>query len=78
MTNTASTSLGRDVTRWLETHDGRSGFHPLSQRLDALGVRLQLAKRAERSIDLKYFLVKDDAAGTTLLKSFLQIVVCFR
>ena len=31
MTNTADTSLGRDVARWLQAHDGLSGFYPLSQ-----------------------------------------------
>jgi len=45
MTNTADTSLGRDVARWLQAHGGLSGFYPLSQGIDALGVRLQLAER---------------------------------
>ena len=72
MANTADTSLGQDVGRWLETHDGLSGFYPLSQGMDALGVRLQLAERAEKSIDLQYFLVKNDTAGAVLLKSLLK------
>ena len=72
MNNTADTSLGRDVARWLEAHDGLSGFYPLSQGLDALGVRLQLAERAEKSIDLQYFLMKNDTAGAVLIKSLLR------
>jgi len=72
MANTADTSLGQDVARWLEAHEGLSGFYPLSQGMDALGVRLQLAKRAEKSIDLQYFLVKSDTAGAVLLKSLLK------
>jgi len=72
MANTADTSLGQDVARWLEAHEGLSGFYPLSQGRDALGVRLQLAERAEKSIDLQYFLVKNDIAGAVLLKSLLK------
>jgi len=72
MINTADTSLGRDVTRWLQAHDGLSGFYPLSQGLDALGVRLRLAERAEKSIDLQYFLMKSDSAGAVLVKSLLK------
>lgn len=72
MTNTADTSLGRDVARWLQAHDDLSGFYPLSQGLDALGVRLQLAERAEKSIDLQYFLMKNDTAGAVLIKSLLK------
>ena len=49
ITDTADTSLGRDVARWLLAHDGLSGFYPLSQGMDALGVRLQLAERAEEA-----------------------------
>ncbi len=72
MTNTADTSLGRDVARWLHEHNGLSGFYPLSQGMDALGVRLRLAERAESSIDLQYFLMKNDTAGAVLIKSLLK------
>jgi putative cardiolipin synthase len=72
MTNTADTSLGRDVARWLQAHDGVSGFYPLSQGMDAMGVRLRLAERAEKSIDLQYFLMKNDTAGWVLIKSLLK------
>jgi putative cardiolipin synthase len=71
MTDTSDTSLGRDVTRWLQAHGDLSGFYPLSQGMDALGVRLQLAERAEKSIDLQYFLMKNDTAGAVLIKSLL-------
>ena len=72
MTNTADTSLGRDVARWLHAHDDLSGFYPLPKGMDALGVRLQLAERAEKSIDLQYFLMKNDTAGTVIIKSLLK------
>ena len=72
MTDTADTSLGRDVARWLQAHDGLSGFYPLSQGMDALGVRLRLAERAEKSIDLQYFLMKNDTAGAVVINSLLK------
>ena len=72
MTDTADMSLGREVTRWLQEHDGLSGFYPLSQGMDALGVRLRLAERAQESIDLQYFLMKNDTASAVLIKSLLK------
>jgi cardiolipin synthase C len=72
MTDTADTPLGLDVTKWLQAHEGLSGFYPLSQGLDALGVRLQLAERAEKSIDLQYFLMKDDTAGAVVISALLK------
>jgi len=72
MINTANTALGHDVARWLQAHDGLSGFYPLSQGMDAMGVRLQLAERAEKSIDLQYFLLKNDTAGAAVIKSLLK------
>jgi len=72
MSDTADTSLGRDVARWLQAHDGLSGFYPLSQGMDALGVRLHLSERAEKSIDLQYFLMKNDTVGAVLINSLLK------
>jgi putative cardiolipin synthase len=63
LTGTADTSLGAAVSRWTAEHDGQSGFYPLPAGLDALGARLALIDRAERSIDAQYFLIKDDSAG---------------
>lgn len=63
LTDTANTSLGAAVSRWTAAHDGQSGFYPLPAGLDALGARLALIDKAERSIDAQYFLIKDDSAG---------------
>jgi cardiolipin synthase C len=63
VTDTGDTSLGVSVARWTDAHEGRSGFYPLPTGLDALGARLALIDRAERSIDAQYFLIKKDLAG---------------
>ena len=63
LADTANTNFGRAANGWTELHDGKSGFFPLVQGMDALGARLDLIEQAEKSIDLQYFLMKDDTAG---------------
>jgi putative cardiolipin synthase len=63
LTDTRDTSLGEAVSRWAAANNGQSGFYPLPAGLDALGARLALIDRAERSIDAQYFLIKHDSAG---------------
>jgi putative cardiolipin synthase len=72
LTDTATTPLGRSVAAWTASHDGRSGFHPLPDGLDALGARLALIDRAERSIDAQYFLLKKDEAGAAFAGKLLE------
>ncbi len=63
LTGTEDTSLGEAVSRWTAANNKQSGFYPLPTGLDALGARLALIDKAERSIDAQYFLIKDDSAG---------------
>jgi putative cardiolipin synthase len=72
VTDTSDTNLGGDVALWTAQHEGLSGFYPLTQGMDALGVRLNLAERAEKSIDLQYFLMKDDTAGAVMTNALLK------
>jgi len=72
ITDTADTRLGEGVSRWADAHGGLSGFYPLSQGMDALGVRLRLAETAEKSIDLQYFLMKEDTAGAVMMNALLK------
>jgi putative cardiolipin synthase len=69
--DTTQTELGKWSTQWVDAHDGASGFYPLAGGMDALAARLALAERAEKSIDLQYFLMKDDKAGRVISKSLL-------
>ena len=76
---TAQRSLTQKIRRWANTaahetaqHDGLSGFYPLRQGMDALGVRLRLAERAEKSIDMQYFLMKLDTAGVVMANALLK------
>jgi len=72
ITDTADTILGKDVSQWVDEHGGQSGVYPLSQGMDALGVRLHLAAMAEKSIDLQYFLMKRDTAGFVMMNALLK------
>lgn len=72
ITDTNDTSLSKAAADWVEAHDGLSGFYPLTQGMDALGVRLRLAEKAEKSIDLQYFLMKTDTAGSVMANALLK------
>jgi putative cardiolipin synthase len=50
----------------------QSGFYPMSDGVDALAARLLLAEHAEESIDLQYYLIKNDIVGRVLVYRLLQ------
>ncbi len=66
------THLKREVDEWLAVNDGPSGFYPLVSGNDAFGARLFLIERAEKSLDIQYFLMKPDTAGLVFAGSLLQ------
>jgi len=70
--NVLDTSIGKNVAEWVSEHGGASGFYPLLEGMDALGVRLRLAERAEKSLDLQYFLMKGDTAGDVMTQALLK------
>ncbi len=61
--DTGDTLLGKAAARWLGGHDAGSGVLRLDSGGDALGMRIGLIDRAERSIDIQSYLVKDDVSG---------------
>ena len=60
------TAIGRDISAWSKNHGSMSGFYPVFSGMGALGARLYLIEKAERSIDAQYFLMKDDRAGAVV------------
>ena len=64
--DTDDTLLGKAAIRWLGRHDTGSGVLRLDSGGDALGMRLGLIDRAERSIDIQSYLVKDDISGNSV------------
>ena len=51
---------------------GESAFFPLAHGDDSLGARLRLIDAAEESIDLQYFMMKDDFIGALLSAKLLE------
>jgi cardiolipin synthase C len=73
ITDTQDTPFGQSLLKWQGNHpDGESAFYPLVDGLDALGARLRLIEGAQRSIDVQYFLMKDDDAGEVFAGSLLR------
>jgi putative cardiolipin synthase len=52
--------------------EGYSGFSPMSDGIDSLAARLLLAQRAEKTIDVQYYLIKNDIVGRAFILSLLR------
>lgn len=61
----AGTQLADIAARSLPA--GQNGFRLLSEAGDALGARLALIERAQRTLDLQYFIWNADSTGRTML-----------
>ncbi len=66
------THLARSIGPLTAAHPGRSGFYLLSNGIEALAARLLLASRAERSIDLQYYLLHADLTGYVFIEHLLK------
>ena len=66
------TALGRDTARLAQGHPGASGFKLFPRGPDGLVLRAQLIGRAQRSLDIQYYIFVEDDTGKVLLDSLLQ------
>lgn len=67
-----STYLGKRTASLADKNPELTGFYDLGDGVDALAARYVLARRAERSIDTMYFVIKQDPAGSFFLLSLLE------
>lgn len=67
-----ATSLGKVFLPHIEAHPGESGILLLGDGLDAYVGRAVLAKLAERSIDVQYYMFHQDTVGRLLIKQLLD------
>jgi len=67
--DTTGTRLGRAVTPRVAAHPGLSGICPLPDARDAFAARVLLARAAERSLDVQYYIWRKDMTGTLLFES---------
>lgn len=63
LTDTQTTTLGRQVQTEAALHNGQSGFRLLSDGLDAFASRLILMEKAEASLDIQTYLYHDDVTS---------------
>lgn len=69
LTDTDDTRLGRAIAPLVAAHPGLSGVHPLLDSRDAFAARVLLARAAERSLDVQYYIWHPDRSGTLLFEA---------
>ena len=70
--DTSATSLGQGIEPVVALHPpDQSGFYPMNDGVDALTARVLLAEKAEKSIDVQYYLIKNDIVGRAFIYSLL-------
>ena len=69
---TADTRLGSAVGREIEAHPDLSGITTLEDPLDAFVARALLAEASERSLDVQYYIWRDDITSKLLLYSLYR------
>ncbi len=65
-TPTTETRLGRSVVPRARLHPGQSGIVELRDGRDAFAARVLLADAAERTLDLQYYIWRNDMSGALL------------
>jgi putative cardiolipin synthase len=68
LTDTADTRLGRALQDAVVAHPGLSGIYGLSRPRDAFVARVALARGAERSLDVQYYIWHADTTGHLMLE----------
>ena len=72
-TDTSTTTrLGRAISPRAAAHPGVSGIHPLRDGGDAFAARFLLARAAERTLDVQYYIWNRDLSGTLMFKALLE------
>ena len=68
----ADTAIGRKVEARAKAHPGLSGFRLFASGTDALALRVQMADAAQKTLDVQYFIFKDDDSGQLLMSAILR------
>jgi putative cardiolipin synthase len=66
------TAIGRKVEARAKAHPGLSGFRLFASGSDALALRVQMANAAQKTLDVQYFIFKDDDSGQLLMSAILR------
>lgn len=69
--DTGDTLIARTVAPKLAAHPGQSVFYPLMSGTDAFAMRIALARTAQRSLDVQYYIFEPDSTGLTLMAEIM-------
>lgn len=69
LADTHDTRLGRAIAPRAAAHPGKSGVYPLLDSHNAFAARVLLARVAERSLDVQYYIWRHDLSGTLLFEA---------
>ncbi|MET0543112.1 MAG: phospholipase D family protein [Variovorax sp.] len=69
---TAGTALGQALRQRIQAHPQLSGFHALPIAQDAFAARMLLARHAQRSLDMQYYIWHADTTGQLLWQAAWQ------
>jgi putative cardiolipin synthase len=69
LANTADSRLGKAAGELTAAHPGRSGYYPLPDGSDAFAARALLARAAQRSLDVQYYIWNNDVTGGLLFNA---------
>ncbi len=72
LANPEATALGRQLEASARKHPGLSGFQLLADGPSSFTLHLEIAARAERTLDVQYFLLNQDDTGQLLLEALLE------
>ncbi|MDR2876645.1 MAG: phospholipase D family protein [Chromatiales bacterium] len=67
--DTEDTRLGRGIAPSTAAHAELSGIYPLLDAHDAFAARILLARAADRSLDIQYYIWNADLSGTLLFEA---------
>ncbi|SEB21068.1 phospholipase D family protein [Paraburkholderia sartisoli] len=70
--DTNTTRLGTVLVPQAQEHPGESAFHLLSTGVDALLARIALTEKADRTLDLQYYIWHNDQTGQELASAVLK------
>src|SRR5947208_8115870 len=72
LTDTGDTRLGRALAPLIAANSGKTGVHALGNARDAFAARVVLARAAERSLDVQYYIWHPDTSGGLLAEALWQ------
>jgi cardiolipin synthase C len=71
-TQAQTTQIGHALAPLVAAHPGLSGIYPMNNPRAAFAARMFLARAAQRTLDVQYYIWHDDLTGTLLLEQLRE------